>query len=231
MPSPRKSTNPVTQRSPAATPASELVLLAAPQRAILRGKLGELVRSYRQAGRPIDPQTIEYAVALGIFASPADAAAIATRLLPDSSTEQARELAAAKDRIGRLAATLRAARAEVGKIVAALHKTDSGTAGEPPYLECQDANQVAALKPGRRHLDLTGALTGSGPGWAFTSPADDLAAELQWATETEDQLADMVSRLSELAARDERRELLQRRALLTGRLSPATNSAPKSSAA
>ena len=231
MPSPKKSTR-TEPRPPSEGPdPRDLALLSDPQRKLARANVLELVTLYLQEGRALPQQTRDYAIALGIFATPAEADRISEQLLPDLNCDQVRELAAAKERIGRLASILSAARAEVRSIVATLHGGRAGKTGEPPFRECRDAGQVAKLSPGRHHLDLSGALAGRGQGWIFTSPGDDLAAELSWATEAEDQLAEMETRLAALAKREEGGELLQRRRLLTGRLSSADPVAARSTAA
>ena len=231
MPSPKKSTR--TESAPVleGPDPRDLALLSAPERNLARAKTLELVTLYRQAGRELPEQTRQYAVALGVLTTPAEAHRIAEQLLPDLEPDQVAKIASTKERIGRLAAILSVARAEVRSIQSSLHGGRSGKAGEPPFLECRDAEQVAKLRPGRRHLDLAGALHGAGPGWIFTSPGDDLAAELFWATEAEDQLAEMETRLAALAKRDEAAELEQRRTLLAGRLSQAEPAERKATAA
>ena len=231
MPSPKKSTRTESRPASEGPDPRDLALLSAPQRKLARDKLLEVVKAYRQAGRALPEQTREYAVALGILTTPAEAERIAEQLLPDLASEQVTKLAATKERIGRLAGILSVARAEVRSILATLRGGRSRREVEPPSVECRDAEQVAKLRPGSRLLHLSGALAGCGPAWVFTSPTDDLAAELFWATETDDQLAEMETRLAALAKRDEGGELLQRRTLLAGRLSHEATAGAKASAA
>lgn len=230
MPSPRKSTRSAAPPIPEAVERLDFSVLEPEKRARAKGLVKELIELDRMRGRPSDPQTIAHAIDLGIFAEPAEAEIIAHRLLPDYKSGTGRELAAAKERIGRVVATLLSAQAEVRKVIDALHTGHSGPAGEPPCLELREVAEVAAVEPGRYHLDLS-LVVGRGPGVFFTRAADDLAVEIFWATETEDQLGDMIRRLTELAARDERIELLHRRAALVETLSPGARDPRKGRAA
>lgn len=230
MPSPRKSTRSTAPPVPENPEALDFSVLNQEELARAKAIVEELIQLDIRRGQPIASQTLAHAIGLGIFAAPAEAEVLANRLFPDYKPGTGRELSAAKERIGRLASTLLGVQAEVRKIIAALHTGHAGPAGEPPTLEIREAAEVAAVEPGRYHLDVS-LVARSGPGVFFTRPSDDLAVEIFWATETEDQLGDMIRRLTELASRDEHLELLHRRSAFVEALSPGARSLGGRSAA
>jgi hypothetical protein len=203
-------------------------LLAARER--LRETLEQCVEAYNSAGIGLPPEVTKRAVARGIRSAsrvfPVDEAErIAAKLFPDIQPGQARDLASAKARVGRLVAVLLGAQAEARSIVDALHHGHATPTGEPDYIERSTPEEVAELEPGRYCLSVSFTwLARSGLSLAnlFSRSGDDLAAEIWWATDVDDQLSDMIRRLGELAVRDEQRKLRRRRNLIVEYLSPGS---------
>lgn len=145
--------------------------------------------------------------------SPTDPETLAARLVSDLSPDQELQLAVAKKGIGKIVAMLRVTHTAAREFIDALRPV------EPRFYNRPSLATLRRLGPG--------VCIEFGNCAIFTNPAHDLATEIFWAIDTEDQLASMINSLTPLVSRDEQQEIARRRSALAGYIEWELTKPPK----